>query len=156
MDGPTTTGVRRTVETHVQSDHIMRTRSKAITQHSSAVGEKHYHRVAPEIRASAMHRINKAEGVEIHSQKPVSEEVALKRAKLNAGDRETAAANARDVLRKSKRNTNIKVGGRCNLDPKDRTFLQTEVFGVGGELSGLFDNKKVFPGNYSLFTLQFK
>ena len=146
VDEPTTTGVRRTVDTHVQGDHNMRTRSKAITQHSSAVGEKHYHKVAPEIRASALHRINQAEGVEIQSQQPLSEEVAAKRQKLNAGDRDTAAANARDVLRKSKRNVNIKVGGRCNVDPKDRTYLQKEVFGPGGELSGVLNSTKPFPG----------
>ena len=124
----------------------MKTRSKAITQHSSDVGEKHYHKVAPEIRASALHHINKKEGVEIQSQKPLSKETALKRAKLNDGDRETAAANAREVLRKSKRNVNVKVGGRCNLDPKDRIYLQKDVFGVNGELCGVFDYKKTFPG----------
>ena len=146
VDDPTTTGLRRTVDAHVQTDYNMKLRSKAITQHSSEVGEKHYHKVAPEIRASALHHINIIEGVEIQTKKPLTKETALKRAKLNDGDRETAAANAREVLRKSKRNVNVKVGGRCNLDPKDRIYLQKDVFGVNGELCGVFDYKKTFPG----------
>ena len=145
VDAPTTTGIRRTVDSHVQSDHNMRTRSKAITQHSAAVGDKHYHKVAPEIRAAALHRINQVEGIEIQSQSPLSKEVAAKRARLNAGDFETAAANAREVLRKSKRNENIKVGARCKVAPSDRSYLQS-VFGAGGELSGVFDITKPFPG----------
>ena len=145
VEAPTTTGIRRTVESHVQSDHNMRTRSKAITQHSAAVGDKHYHKVAPEIRAAALHRINQVERIEIKSQEPLSKEVAAKRARLNAGDFETAAANAREVLRKSKRNENIKVGARCKVAPSHRSYLQS-VFGAGGELSGVFDITKPVPG----------
>lgn len=144
---PTATAVRRTVDHHVQTNSKMTLRSSQIAQHSQDVGSKHYHPSKDELRASAMHFINKAEGVEIKKSEPVSEEVIIKRAKLNAGDKATAMANAQEVLRKSAKGRNIKLGGRCKLLPDDRAYLQN-VFSKGGEHGGVFEKNQQFIGEF--------
>ena len=88
--GITTNDLRKELETKVQSTHGMALRSKIVTQHSTAVGDKFYDQSAQEYRASAMHYFNTQEGIITVDQpnEDVSEEVAQKRRRLDEKSKE--------------------------------------------------------------------
>lgn len=145
----TSNSFRRELETKVKSSHEMRLRSKAVTQHSSEVGEAYYETTNAEFRASAMMYINQNEGnlnVPLLENETVSEEVAAKRARYDEAAKKTSLEKAKEILKQTKASRNLDIGKNCKIKPNDREYLQ-ETFGANGVLSSLQLHKGKFPGN---------
>ena len=142
------TAIRRTLEPKIQTNEILKTRSKAIAQHTVGVGQKYYDATAPAFRGVSMHLINEAEGTNklIEEEEDVPEDIAAKRLKLDESDKAANLVNAHKVLEENatkviRRN---KAGNKMSSD--DRDFLQ-KAFASGGDFEGFFNDFSKFPGS---------
>ena len=147
LDFITQTAIRRTMEPRIQSDPILKPRSKTIAQHDVGVGQKYYDATAPAFRGVTMHLINEAEGTNklVEEEEDVPEDVVAKRMRLDETDRAANVANAKKFLQEDA-NKNVKRNKAGNkMSSEDRDFLQT-VFSAGGDYEGVFNGFSKFPG----------
>ena len=139
------TSLRRGMEPKVQSNNILQTWSKDVTNHDPRTGSKYYDNSRPAFRAGAMNYINKLEGSkeEDYMEDEEKEEIASKRAKLDDEEEEESINNAKKVLRSAKRK--VPLGSRCQLESENRSFIQ-EQFSAGGKFEDVFSGYELFPG----------
>ena len=144
----TTTSARRTLQPHIQSNEILKARTKTISQHSKEVASKHYDRTAGDFRASVMHFVGQSEGTNQASSNilPDSEETEAKRRKLNEEDRKVALEKAKELVESFESNRRVKLGPRCKVKKEDRLYMQS-VFTAGGDLEGIVAIKTKLKGN---------
>lgn len=148
----TTNTFRKAIESTIQSDHTMKTRSKDIASHSASTGSKYYDPSKAQFRASAMHFFNDKE-IEYESQTIVSEEVAAKRLKLDQDGQKASYEKANQKLQKDPAKRNATRGKNCKVLPSERIYLQ-KSFAEGGVFSEFKFSLGKFPGKSHLFNNQ--
>ena len=141
------TAIRRTLEPKIQTNEIMKTRSKAIAQHTVGVGQKYYDTTAPAFRGVSMHLINEAEGTNklIDEEEEVSDDIAAKRLKLDESDKAANLVNAHKVLEENAMKVVRRKKAGNKMDSDDRNYLQN-AFASGGDFEGFFSDFSKFPG----------
>ena len=142
----TTTSARRTLQSYIQNNELLKANTSTVSQHSQAVAVKHYDRGDADFRASTMHFIGEKEGTNAVSSNilPDSDEILAKRRKINEEDMQTAVKKAKETL-ESANTRNIKVGPRCKIDPDNRKYMQT-IFSPGGKLENIVADGKRIKG----------
>ena len=151
----TTTSARRTLQSYIQNNELLKANTTTVSQHSQAVAVKHYDRGDADFRASAMHFIGEIEGTNAVSSNilPDSEEILAKRRKINEEDMQTAVKKAKETL-ESANTRNVKVGPRCKISPDNRKYMQT-IFSPGGKLENIVaDGKRIKGKKIGLVTRQ--
>ena len=141
------TAIRRTLEPKIQTNEIMKTRSKAIAQHTVGVGQKYYDTTAPAFRGVSLHLINEAEGTNrlIHEDEDVPDDIAAKRLKLDESDKAANLVNAQKVLEENAMKVVKRKKAGNKMDSDDRNYLQN-AFASGGDFEGFFNSFSKFPG----------
>lgn len=145
----TSNTLRATLEPHIQSQHVMKTRSKHIASHSSGTGSKFYDKNQAEFRASAIHYVSQKEGLLDPSEEArgieLDEERTANRRRIEEDDLRRARENAKETLEKNARRQNRSLGRNTKLLPENRLIVQ-EIFSENGSLASLGLFKSKFPG----------
>ena len=127
----------------------MSTRSKDVSNHDIATGRKYYDRTKPDFRSASMHVINSMEGsseANYETDDVLDKDVARKRIKLDASEKEESKKLAKERLR-SKAPRKTTVSSRCNMKRDHRQLIQ-DLFTVGGKFEESLSEFDHFPGNF--------
>ena len=140
----TTNTFRKAMESTIQSDDVMKTRSKDISSHSARTGSKYYDPSKGQFRASAMQYINEGD-VNYDIETPVPEEIARKRLKLDQEGQKASLEKANKKLQKDPAKRNATRGKNCKVLPAERVYMQ-KAFAEDGVFSAFKFSIGKFPG----------
>ena len=147
VDHVTHTSVRRSYEPRIQSTKVLRSNSKAITQHSVEVGEKIYNKLNPELRVATMEHINEQDQANriTVTEDDSSGDNSTKRRLLEENDVVTARKRALTLINEVASNTKVKRGSRCKVLKDERIYI-SRLFTTGGKFGDSLSQFDVLPG----------
>ena len=122
LNNPTINTFRRAAEVPVQVSPMMKNSVENLQSHTKGVGQTYYDRSSQNTRANFISQLSATESPKEVEKKP--KKIKSKREANEKLEREKVIEKAKNTLAHDKINKKQRLGKSCNVQPRDREFLQ--------------------------------